>query len=126
MPRRAPIAKLLFAALLGVALAGACEARGQSKPTGVWTHAFEEYRAYLVVTPIHLEVWALRDGTCTMYPALVRWPSSTRMEYPKTGTTWHMRRHKGRLQVTFPDSSTVQYRRTRQDPRALCLGSHDI
>lgn len=118
--------------LLALLLAPLLSASGQSTrdaAQGVWEHTFEEkdpsYTVYLRFDGDILEVWRISETEdCEMFPSIVNWDKedlSVGSQFQWSITTVA----EDKIQVDFPDGHSVDYQRSRIDPRNLC-GGRDI
>jgi hypothetical protein len=83
-----------------------------------FVHRFEDRTVYLEVAEHWLEVWAVTDEGCMMYPSSPE-ATDTALRF-KGGTTWTLTATEGGMEVTFPEGRTVRYKATEKEPESIC------
>jgi len=105
-----------LAALLLIAASIVTTAEAQTERTFV--HRFETKTVFLEVAEHWLEVWAVTDEGCMMYPSSPE-ATDTALRF-KGGTTWTLTALEGGIDVTFPQGRTVRYKATEKEPESIC------
>jgi len=104
-----------LAALLLIVASFVTTAEAQER---TFVHRFETKTVFLEVADHWLEVWAVTDEACMMYPSSPEVTDSA-LKF-KGGTTWTLTATEGGMEVTFPQGRTVRYKPTEKEPESIC------